>query len=457
MVDGVWVVSENANSENDDTGNENNVILPSDLRSASSDGLAKIPEAGGLAFASQAKTTVMPSEELTQQSVAGEPGIFVPENAREIQAFSEYSTVDPKSLNEPKSDKPEEVNGANAVSGIVIPENPEDIKAFGDVSTVDPKSLNEEKPISTSGPRSSGKNKKKVKRVKKKSKKGGLANKQNSPTPEPPSGESEFTEVEATEASEDEKKTLTGAAVEPPHSADKSDLDEKAENVSPQVAEAAETKAAIVAPIVAEETEEPVPVQEETAAPVVTEPEAVEPVQQKLDEPAVIEPIVAETKVSEESESEPKPIEHDFEEKSPVRTLDPAAAGLQSAESSEEILEVEEITPGEATNMKDVYMVEQDPSSPMSNEEAARSAALAAAKDRASGPDQPEVERIPENAEASPNEPVEEVQVTEEPKQKVAEKTEKPNQGKPQEEKKEEKKEKPKKKGFFSKIKKMLK
>lgn len=55
------------------------------------------------------KTTVMPSEEGQQKTLAGEPGVVIPSDAHNISAFSEYSTVDPKALNEEMQAQKEQV------------------------------------------------------------------------------------------------------------------------------------------------------------------------------------------------------------------------------------------------------------------------------------------------------------------------------------------------------------
>lgn len=123
IVDGEWKTSPEYEVLAED-GNENNVVYKQDLEGS------KIPESGGLVT-----PTVLPSQE-GKQVTLGEPGVVIPENANEIEAFKQVSDVDAKELNE-------KLNTTN----VVIPENAAEIKEFSEVSNVDAKELNEKKKI----------------------------------------------------------------------------------------------------------------------------------------------------------------------------------------------------------------------------------------------------------------------------------------------------------------------
>ncbi|GME91959.1 unnamed protein product [[Candida] boidinii] len=119
VVDGDWKTSESYEIETDDSNNSNNIIYYKDLISIkdNNEGEKKeviIPESAGLPipikelskpkeFEKEFKPTVMPSNE-NQQITLGEPGIVIPENANEIEAFKHVSTLDPKVLNEPETE-----------------------------------------------------------------------------------------------------------------------------------------------------------------------------------------------------------------------------------------------------------------------------------------------------------------------------------------------------------------
>lgn len=112
VVDGEWVVSQSQKITKDESGNENNVIDKDDLVSASAKG-SIIPESGlpiaagaGATAAGAAavggsdlKTTVLPKEEPSHPTIAGEPGIVIPKDPEALEAFKTVSDVDPKTLN----------------------------------------------------------------------------------------------------------------------------------------------------------------------------------------------------------------------------------------------------------------------------------------------------------------------------------------------------------------------
>ncbi|CAH2355563.1 hypothetical protein CLIB1423_28S01112 [[Candida] railenensis] len=107
VVDGEWVVSQSQKISKDESGNENNVIDKDDLVSASTKG-SVIPESGlpiaAVAGAtavggSDLKTTVLPKEEPSHPTIAGEPGIVIPKDPEALEAFKTVSDVDPKTLN----------------------------------------------------------------------------------------------------------------------------------------------------------------------------------------------------------------------------------------------------------------------------------------------------------------------------------------------------------------------
>lgn len=156
IVDGDWKTSTEYQVLDED-GNQNNYL---DLKAVETSGSSedkkqsKIPEAGGLAVSSKsANTTVMPSEE-GKQTTLGEPGIAIPANAADIKEFSQVSNVSAKELNEKmnKADNEENVKTTVMPStegqqvslagepGVVIPT---DTEAFEKVSDVDAKKLNE--------------------------------------------------------------------------------------------------------------------------------------------------------------------------------------------------------------------------------------------------------------------------------------------------------------------------
>lgn len=83
--------------------------------------------------------TVMPEENKPHENL-GAPGIHIPDNARDISAFSEVSNVDAKELNA-KLQAQDEAK-AQSTPGIHLPSNAKDIKEFGEVRNEDPKALN---------------------------------------------------------------------------------------------------------------------------------------------------------------------------------------------------------------------------------------------------------------------------------------------------------------------------
>ncbi|ODV87456.1 carbohydrate-binding module family 48 protein [[Candida] arabinofermentans NRRL YB-2248] len=120
VIDGEWQTTDKFKEESDESGNKNNVLYAADLVSATATTSSKIPEAGGLAVPvtttttttpapveeeTPLKTTVMPSTE-GQQVTLGEPGIVIPSNPHEIEAFTQIRTLDPKALNEPEEAAP---------------------------------------------------------------------------------------------------------------------------------------------------------------------------------------------------------------------------------------------------------------------------------------------------------------------------------------------------------------
>lgn len=114
VVDGEWLINEHEALGHDEGGNVNNVLNTADLVEAKSTG-SKIPEAGGLVAATTGigaavagaasavggafSTTVLPSSE-GKQATLGEPGIHVPTDPDALEAFTKFENVDPKTLNE---------------------------------------------------------------------------------------------------------------------------------------------------------------------------------------------------------------------------------------------------------------------------------------------------------------------------------------------------------------------
>lgn len=97
VVDGEWKVSSSERKTTDENGIENNVLEKGDLVSIKDAGI-RIPEAGGLPVVASTtnevpkdgvKAAVMPQSEQKQASIAGEPGIVIPQNAEAISAFSQ--------------------------------------------------------------------------------------------------------------------------------------------------------------------------------------------------------------------------------------------------------------------------------------------------------------------------------------------------------------------------------
>ncbi|KAH3679998.1 hypothetical protein WICPIJ_008474 [Wickerhamomyces pijperi] len=176
IVDGQWVTSPDYKSIQDEHGNSNNILSVTELSStqaSTNQASAKIPEAGGLAVPLQKSskgdfnTTVLPSEEGKQETL-GEPGVFVPSNPHEIDAFNKVSNVDAKELNyklnqKKKKEEEPKLNDENKAEdefkptvmpstegqqktlgepGVVIPKDAHSISAFNEISTVDPVELN---------------------------------------------------------------------------------------------------------------------------------------------------------------------------------------------------------------------------------------------------------------------------------------------------------------------------
>ncbi|CAI5757234.1 unnamed protein product [Candida verbasci] len=118
VVDGEWEVNPNEKSTKDSEGNYNNWIEADDLKELLVMPGAIIPETG-LAFINNKggklpenhhefnnnhdndlKATVLPKEEPHHVSIAGEPGIFVPQGEEQLNAFRTFEHQDAKALNE---------------------------------------------------------------------------------------------------------------------------------------------------------------------------------------------------------------------------------------------------------------------------------------------------------------------------------------------------------------------
>ncbi|OWB50999.1 hypothetical protein B5S27_g2555 [[Candida] boidinii] len=194
IVDGDWKTSDSFEIETDDSDNSNNVIYYKNLVSIKETAKeAIIPESAGLPvpvkelskpkeIEKEYKPTVMPSTE-NQQVTLGEPGIVIPENANEIEAFKHVSTLDPKVLNEPETEiiaaapagtTPEEVAAAAADAIGTPTDAPTDIVAeeITDTTPVTAPATAASEAISET----SSKKTKKVKKVYKKIKKAEVEN-----------------------------------------------------------------------------------------------------------------------------------------------------------------------------------------------------------------------------------------------------------------------------------------
>ena len=95
IVDGQWKVSPTEKVVKDESGIENNYVDANDLF-VSHDAGSRIPESGGMFVAgNQSKkgdlnTTVMPSTEGKHATVAGEPGIQIPQDKDSLAAFTKF-------------------------------------------------------------------------------------------------------------------------------------------------------------------------------------------------------------------------------------------------------------------------------------------------------------------------------------------------------------------------------
>ncbi|CAK9436772.1 uncharacterized protein LODBEIA_P12940 [Lodderomyces beijingensis] len=193
VVDGIWKVNTGEKITRDEEGNENNVLAPEDLVGLLTVPGALIPETGlqyelahGGAMtdhhttdtdatqdstSKDLKTTVLPKEEPKQASLAGEPGIYIPQDKETLSAFEKFENTDPRTLNEDVS----EIGTAN--TGETLPATPVVVSETVLAEVITPPTtgaLAEEPAAGTEkelSPEDKEKQKKKVKRTKYKAKK----------------------------------------------------------------------------------------------------------------------------------------------------------------------------------------------------------------------------------------------------------------------------------------------
>lgn len=175
VVDGEWRINPEENITRNESGIENNIITKDHLKELIAVPGSLIPESGlpvtpvavqkGSDNQENLNTTVLPKEEPHHQSLAGEPGIFIPKEKEALSAFEKVEDTDAKALNENVT----EVGTANQTNsdndnlkttvlpkeephhqslagepGIFIPKEKEALSAFEKVEDTDVKVLNED-------------------------------------------------------------------------------------------------------------------------------------------------------------------------------------------------------------------------------------------------------------------------------------------------------------------------
>lgn len=172
IVDGQWKVSPTEKVVKDESGIENNYVDANDLF-VSHDAGSKIPESGGMFVAgNQSKkgdlnTTVMPSTEGKHATVAGEPGIQIPQDKDSLAAFTKFENPNEKGLNTAAVPSTEGQQASIAGEpGIQIPQDKDSLDAFTKFENT-----NDNADASELSPEEKKKQKKKVKRSQYKAKK----------------------------------------------------------------------------------------------------------------------------------------------------------------------------------------------------------------------------------------------------------------------------------------------
>lgn len=173
IVDGQWKVSPTEKVVKDESGIENNYVDANDLF-VSHDAGSRIPESGGMFVAgNQSKkgdlnTTVMPSREGKHATVAGEPGIQIPQDKDSLAAFTKFENPNEKGLNTAAVPSTEGQQASIAGEpGIQLPQDKESLVAFTKFENPDDNAAN----ASELSPEEKKKQKKKVKRSQYKAKK----------------------------------------------------------------------------------------------------------------------------------------------------------------------------------------------------------------------------------------------------------------------------------------------
>lgn len=173
VVDGQWKVSPTEKVVKDESGIENNYVAASDLF-VSHDAGSRIPESGGLFVAgNQSKkgdlnTTVLPSTEGKHATVAGEPGIQIPQDKDSLAAFTKFENPNEKGLNTAAVPSTEGQQASIAGEpGIQVPQDKDSLDAFTKFENTDNNAAN----ASELSPEEKKKQKKKVKRSQYKAKK----------------------------------------------------------------------------------------------------------------------------------------------------------------------------------------------------------------------------------------------------------------------------------------------
>ncbi|CUM56499.1 unnamed protein product [Debaryomyces fabryi] len=173
IVDGQWKVSPTEKVVTDESGIENNRLDASDLYVSKNAG-SRIPESGGLFVAGNnskkgdLNTTVLPSAEGKHATVAGEPGIQIPQDKDSLAAFTKFENSNEKDLKTTVLPSSEGQHASIAGEpGIQVPQDKDSLAAFTKFENTGDKDVN----TSELTPEEKKKQKKKVKRSQYKAKK----------------------------------------------------------------------------------------------------------------------------------------------------------------------------------------------------------------------------------------------------------------------------------------------
>lgn len=136
IVDGEWQTSATEKVVADESGIENNYLSSKDLVVSKSSG-TRIPESGGLFVAGgnskkgDVNTTVLPSTEGKQATIAGEPGIQIPQDKDSLAAFTKFEKPEDKDVKTAVLPSSEGQHATIAGEpGIQVPQDKESLAAF---------------------------------------------------------------------------------------------------------------------------------------------------------------------------------------------------------------------------------------------------------------------------------------------------------------------------------------